>query len=214
MKIEKTIVFMMLAMATIITNCNAQDQGNPRSKFYVGAKGGINYSNVYDTEGEKFQANAKVGFVGGVFLTIPIGELIGFQPELLFSQKGFNGSGVLFGTPYSISRTTNYIDVPLLFSVKPSSLISLHAGPQFSYLLRQKDEFSNTTMSSEQIKQFSNDNVRKNTLCFLGGVDLNVNSFVIGTRIGWDIQNNNGDGTSTTPRYKNRWLQATLGYRF
>jgi hypothetical protein len=30
----------------------------------------------------------------------------------------------------------------------------------------------------------------------------------------WDLKNNNGDGTSTTPRYKNVWYQATVGYRF
>ena len=29
-----------------------------------------------------------------------------------------------------------------------------------------------------------------------------------------DIQNNNGDGTSTTPRYKNVWFQGTLGFKF
>ncbi len=37
-------------------------------------------------------------------------------------------------------------------------------------------------------------------LCFIGGIDINFEYVVIGARIGWDIQNNNGDRTSSTPR--------------
>jgi hypothetical protein len=36
-----------------------------------------------------------------------------------------------------------------------------------------------------------------------------MNNIVIGARAGWDLLNNKGDGTSTTPRYKNMWYQAT-----
>jgi hypothetical protein len=49
-------------------------------------------------------------------------------------------------------------------------------------------------------------------LGFIGGVDVNVGKVIIGARAGWDIQNNNGDGTSTNPRYKNAWTQATIGF--
>jgi hypothetical protein len=211
---KKTMFMLMVATATIIATSNAHAQGDARSKVYIGLKGGLNYANVYDTQGEKFEADAKVGFVGGGFLSIPIGKFIGVQPEILFSQKGFKGTGVMFGTPYSITRTTNYIDIPLLFSLKPVSAISLVAGPQFSYLLKQKDRFTSGNGTAEQIEAFENDNIRRNTLSFLGGVDFNLNTVVLGARVGWDIQNNNGDGTSTTPRYRNRWLQATVGFRF
>jgi len=44
-------------------------------------------------------------------------------------------------------------------------------------------------------------------------MDINLNNIVIGARAGWDLFNNNGDGTSTTPRYKNVWAQATVGIR-
>jgi hypothetical protein len=112
-----------------------------------------------------------------------------------------------------LSRTTNYIDVPVLFSVKPGRVITLLAGPQFSYLMRQKDVFKSSTLNTAQAQEFRNDDIRKNTLSFLGGIDFNLNRFVVGTRMGWDVLNNNGDGTSTTPRYKNVWLQATVAYR-
>jgi hypothetical protein len=185
-----------------------------RSKFYLGLKGGVNYSNVYDTQGENFKTDPKFGFAGGVFLTIPIGKYIGLQPEIVFSQKGFKGTGTLLGSSYSLTRTTNYIDVPILVAIKPSPGITLMAGPHFSYLLKQTDEFETGGFTDEQVQEFKNDNIRKNTLGFTGGIDFNFNHVVLGTRIGWDIKNNNGDGTHTTPRYKNVWLQATLGFRF
>jgi hypothetical protein len=81
-------------------------------------------------------------------------------------------------------------------------------------LLKQRDVFANATTSIEQQTEFVNDSFRKNTLCFIAGLDLTLKHFVIGARVGWDFQNNNGNGTATTPRYKNVWYQGTLGYRF
>jgi len=206
---------MIMVTAMMSTKSNAQsDSENSRNKLYVGLKAGINNSNVYDSEGEDFEADAKVGFVAGGFLAIPIGMYLGIQPEVLFSQKGFKGTGMLLGSQYTMTRTTNYIDIPLMFSLKPGNVVTLMGGPQFSYLLRQKDEFTNSSTSEAQIQEFENDNIRRNTLCFLGGIDFNFSNVVIGTRVGWDIQNNHGDGTSSTPRYKNTWLQATFGLRF
>lgn len=211
---NRIIIALLLTITTVSTNCYAQKStSDSRSEFHIGLKAGMNYSNVYDTQGEDFVADAKFGFVAGAFLTIPIGTYIGIQPEVFFSQKGFKGSGTLLGSPYEVTRTTNYIDIPLMFSVKPTRSITLLTGPQFSFLLRQKDEFTNGTGNTSQIQEFDNDNIRKNTLGFLAGADFNFNNIVLGTRLGWDIKNNNGDGTSTTPRYKNRWLQITLGFK-
>jgi hypothetical protein len=193
---------------------SAQGRFDYSEKFTFGVKGGLNLSNVYDTKGEQFDADAKFGFVAGAFMSIPLGKVIGVQPEILISQKGFQATGVLLGAPYSFTRTTTYIDVPLLFAVKPFELLTLLAGPQYSYLQIQKDVFGSATTSVDQETQFKNDNIRKNTLCFTGGADLNLDHVVVGARLGWDLFNNNGDGTSTTPRYKNVWYQGTIGFRF
>jgi len=88
------------------------------------------------------------------------------------------------------------------------------AGPQYSYLISSKDVFDTSFLNVELEQEFENDNLRKNTLCLQGGVDVNLKSIVIGTRVGWDLLQNNEDGSSTTPRYKNVWYQATVGYRF
>lgn len=212
----KKSIFTLFAAMSIVAVTNAQEtqaKSDSSNKFTIGAKLGANYSNVYDTEGEDFVADAKLGFVAGGFITIPLGKLFAIQPEVLFSQKGFKGSGTLLGSSYNFTRTTNYLDVPLFLVVRPSEYFSIMAGPQFSYLMSEKNEF-NGVINQSQEDEFNNDNIRKNTLCFIGGVDVNFDKLVIGARAGWDFKTNNGDGTSDTPRYKNMWYQLTLGYKF
>ena len=212
----KKIITLLTACIAFAGTGIAQENNNIdlRNKLQFGLKVGANYSNVYDTKGEEFQADAKFGFVTGGYVEIPISKYFGVHPEFLFSQKGFHAKGRILGGTYDFTRTTNYIDIPLFLTYKPSEFFSLMAGPQYSYLIKQKDVFANGATTIAQEQEFENDNVRKNILCFVGGFDINARNIVFSARVGWDIQNNNGDGTSTTPRYKNVWYQATIGYRF
>lgn len=210
-------IILILASATIISNnANAQDAANEtdnREKFQFGAKAGLNYSNVYDAQGQEFKADAKMGFAGGLFVAIPIGKYFGIQPEILFSQKGFQASGSILGSSYNFKRTTSYIDIPLQFAFKPSEFFTILAGPQCSFLVKQKDVFTSTLVSYNQEQEFKNDNIRKNIFGFVAGFDINIRHFTFGARVGGDMQTNNGDGTSATPRYKNMWYQGTIGYK-
>ena len=212
----KNAILLIAMVILTMTNSNAQSETTTdnRKKLSFGLKVGANYSNVYDSEGEDFVADAKFGLAGGVFVLIPLGKLFGVQPEVLFSQKGFKSTGTFLGSTYSMTRTTDYIDVPLLFAVKPIEQVTLLFGPQFSYLLSKKDEFTGGSISATQQQDFDNENIRKNTYGLTGGVDLNINNFVLGVRAAWDVKDNDGDGNATTPRYKNMLYQATLGYRF
>lgn len=209
----RKIILLITAVAFLANYAAAQD-GDTRSQFQFGIKAGANFANVYDEQGEDFRADGKLGFAGGVFVSIPIGNVFGIQPEFLFSQKGFKAEGQLFGSNYGLTRTTNFIDVPLYLAIKPLSVVTILVGPQFSYLMQRKDEFNSALGTAEQIEEFKNDNIRKNILGAALGVDINVSQLVVGARAGWDLSTNNGDGTSQTPRYKNAWVQATLGYRF
>lgn len=210
----KAIGSVTTALIFLVISNAGFAQDDLRDKLTFGLKAGGNYSNVWDEQGQDFRADGKAGFVGGAFLSIPIGTYLGIQPEVVFSQKGFQGSGTFFTYPYEYSTTTNYLDVPVLFVFKPSPYLSLVAGPQYSFLMSETNRFSGPDFSAEQIEEFENDNIRKNTFGIHVGVDINVNHFVISPRAGWDLQENHGDGTSSTPRYKNQWLQLTVGYRF
>jgi hypothetical protein len=206
------LILSMCCMIPGITKAQ-ENSSDVRDKVAVGAKIGMNYSNVYDSQGQDFQASPKVGLAGGLFISLPIGRFIGIQPEALISQKGFSSTGSLLGDNYSMIRTTTYLDIPLLFALKPSKFFTLLAGPQFSYLMHQTDAFTNGQSSLQQQQTFENENPRKNILGITGGFDITIKHVVLGARAGWDVQNNNGDGTVTTPRYKNVWYQATIGFR-
>ena len=212
----RTIKF--LSVITIITlhglSFAQDDEIDNREKVKIGFKIGANYSNVFDEKNEAFKAEGKLGFAGGIMLSIPVNKYFGVKPELVLSQKGFRGRGTLLGSEYNFKRTTTYLDIPIQLEFKPSEFFSLIAGPQFSYLLKQKDVFASTSVSIIQEQEFQKDHVRKNFLGFVGGIDVNIKQVVLGARAGFDFNSNHGDQFSSTPRYKNAWIQATIGYTF
>jgi hypothetical protein len=210
---KKSIVIITALFTSLVTVSNAQEIIDPRSQLMFGAKAGANISNVYDASGENFIADPKMGFAGGAFLSIPIGKYLGFQPELLYSQKGYKSTGTLLGSTYSDTRTTSFLDIPLQLQFKPIRFITFLGGVQYSYLLHQKDVYAFGANNAAQDQAFKNDNARKNIFGAVLGVDLNINHFVISGKACWDLQNNNGDGSSYTPRYRNVWYQLTVGFR-
>ncbi|OFX83962.1 MAG: hypothetical protein A2W99_03590 [Bacteroidetes bacterium GWF2_33_16] len=211
----KKLLLLVISILFLTNLSNAQNDDIVLGKnIQVGIKAGVNLSNVYDTKGEEFEADSKFGFVVGVFGVIPVWKKFGIQPEILFSQKGFKGTGSILTYKYNFIRTSNFIDIPLFISFKPVKLVTLLAGPQFSYLFKQNDSFDDGISNIIIEEEFKNEDVRNNLVCFVFGGDLNFEYVVFGVRAGWDIQNNNKDGSSSTPRYKNVWYQATIGLKF
>ena len=211
----KKIILAIIVAAFMVNLSSAQEEPlDLRDKLTFGVKAGVNLSNVYDSQGEEFDNDAKLGLAAGAFVAIPLGTYLGVQPEVLFSQKGFKATGSGLLGDYEFKRTTNWVDVPLYLAVKPSSTITLLVGPQFSFLLDGKYDFENEIVDGDLEQEFENDDVRDNIMGITGGIDFTLDNLVIGGRAGWDLKENNKDGESTTPRYKNVWLQATIGFRF
>lgn len=203
----KKNILLTIAMIVMINNVYAQQERT----IQFGFKAGTNYSDAYDQKGVSFNTTGKFGAVAGTYLAVCVGDYVCVQPELLFSQKGFKATGKVNGNNFDVTRTTNYLDMPLLIALKPNEFVSVLFGPQYSYLLKQNDVFENST--SEQQTQFKDENIRRNMFSILGGVDVAVQNFVIGARLGWDVRNNNLNTVSITPQYKNAWAQVTLGYK-
>ncbi|HEX7413438.1 MAG TPA: porin family protein [Bacteroidia bacterium] len=211
---KKSIIIIATIVTSTVSICKAQNADiDPREKLAFGLKAGANRSNVYDATGQNFIANPKMGFAGGAFIGIPIGKYLGIQPEALISQKGYKATGILLDSPYSDTRTTTYLDIPLQLQFKPFEFLTLLGGVQYSYLLHQRDVYTFGTNSVAQDQEFKNDNARKNIFGAVLGVDIIINHFVVSAKACWDLQNNAGNGSSYTPRYKNVWLQATVGFR-
>lgn len=217
--IAKKVLFVTLLFASIANNGYAQGNETTETKDFhgkitTGLKIGANYSNVYDRSGEAFKSNALVGFAVGGFVSVPIVPYINFQPELLLSQKGFHATGIIIDGTYDLTRTTSYIDIPLLFALVPNRFFTVVLGPQYSFLINQRDVFANASTSIEREQLFLDDNARKSNIGLVGGVDVNFNHIVFSGRAGIDVLSNRKNDNASTPRYKNQWLQFTIGYRF
>lgn len=194
----------IVAQTTTTDNSSSMDN---REELSFGIKAGINYSNVYSESGDGYVANGKVGFAGGVFVSIPLNELIGVQPELLYSQKGFKTEGTFFDGQI----TSSYLDLPIHLQIKPTENISILAGPQFSYLLSTKYELNGFSAIDEEDLD---DNNNKATVGISAGVDFEVQNFLISARGSWDLNKVNKDNSTSDINYKNQLFQITLGYKF
>jgi hypothetical protein len=205
---------LIIASALFISaSISAQDDS--RERIHLGGKAGLNISNIYDTQGQNSSTDPKAGFAGGGFVAIPIGKYLGFQPELIFAQKGYTATNVNEGGTFTYTRTTGHLEIPLLLQIKPVSFISLVVGPQYSFMTYREESFKSNTVTIIQQEEIQNDNIRKNTLGAVTGIDFYVlKHLLISGRVGWDLQDNNGDGTANFPRYRNVWVQTTVGLRF
>lgn len=213
MKLKYGILALLFALALDTGQVFGQTE-DLRDKLGLGFKVGINSSNLYDTKSENFDNEAKLGLAFGGFLSIPLGKVIGIQPEVMYSQKGYKGSGTLLVADYEYTRKTDYIDVPLQLQIKPAPFLTILAGPQYSFLVSKGFDFDSGSISVDQQNDIENNDIRENTLGAVVGLDFNFSRLVLSGRASWDLQDNDSDGTSTEPRYKNVVLQATLGVRF
>ena len=194
----------IVAQTTTTDDSSSMDN---REELSFGIKAGINYSNVYSESGDGYVADGKVGFAGGVFVSIPLNELIGVQPELLYSQKGFKTEGTFFDGQI----TSSYIDLPIHLQIKPTENISILTGPQFSYLLSTKYELNGFSAIDEEDLD---DNNNKATVGISAGVDFELQNFLISARGSWDLNKVNKDNSTSDINYKNQLFQITLGYKF
>ena len=114
-----------------------------QAKF--GIKGGLNYSNLSGDLTTEEANQSKVGFLGGIVANFPLSSdnFISIQPELLYSQKGYqfrDDEVNIGGATYRFKgkRNFNYLDLPVLLKVNAGPIF-FEGGPQASYLLGIRD---------------------------------------------------------------------------
>lgn len=115
----------------------ARAQGGDTS---LGVKAGATYSAFAGKQA--FDPEYIFGFHAGIFANIGITDMLAFQPELLYSQKGSNPNLTDFKT-----RLT-YLDIPLSFHVNAGGLF-FEAGPQVGLLLSAKDKPGNLVIDTK-----------------------------------------------------------------
>ena len=131
------------------------------------------------------------------------------------SQKGYRANGSTGLIDYDYRRTLNFLDIPLLVRINLSKELGIVGGPQYSYLLATKTSFKSGSAGYMQTVNNDNDNISKNIFGGVFGLDISLNhNFFFYGRYTIDFKNNNGDGTSSTPAYKNQVFQGGIGVLF
>ena len=110
-------------------NHNLEGSNAPENSGF-GIKGGLNFTDVRDTDGG-VNFDPKTSYHVGAFAQFSITDWFSLQPEVIFSRKGYDSTDV--------TRRLDYFDVPLLFVFNPLDNVSLHVGPQASLLMTVKD---------------------------------------------------------------------------
>ena len=174
---KKTAFLATALLATAaISSAQAQD-------IRFGLRAGANYSNLSGNIKNEDTYNNKVGFLGGVMLNVPLlaEYLLSIQPEILYSQKGFENKPTEFSSVLGKQKREgnvnyNYIDVPLLLKFKALGFVA-EAGPQYSYLLSSNNETKTTTtptVGSPTVSETKDKNdvsgLNRNELGYLAGV--------------------------------------------
>jgi hypothetical protein len=146
-----------------------------------GVKAGINLATVtFDPEPDEDVLDRRTGFVGGLFVVVPASDRLGFQGEVLFSQKGASedgGAGDL---------ALDYLEVPLLLRVGTASPLetSFHAFAGPSIGLRLRARVTTETFDGETEDEDIADDVKGFDFGVVAGAGVNFGRFTLDVHVG------------------------------
>ena len=111
--------------------------------FHYGLKADLN---MFKLDGEGINPNYTLGGRIGVFATYDVTKKWGIQPELLFSQVGPKRADD-FSARYihdsndgaNKNIKLSYITLPVLLRYNINKMITINAGPEYSYLFYEND---------------------------------------------------------------------------
>jgi len=185
----------------------------PRSEyddFYkvrFGITGGLNVANTVNAVNTNFSTAAIAGFNAGFFLDLPLVYPLSFEPEVLYSEKGY-AAVTTYG---NFTQRSNYIDVPLLLKFKLSPTFNFLVGPQIAIPVSTTNTYDNGFAVTAQ--QYYNTYGQKTILDGVVGVSFDLSRDVeLRARYTIDLQPND-QNASYGGDYRNQVWQIGLGFK-
>jgi hypothetical protein len=177
------------AATTTAATPTVEDNTPLENKPHVGVIGGVNLANFgRDITG----STMRFGFMGGLFIEIPVAENLFLTPTLWYLQKGYSDSG--------FTVTVDYLELPVnVLWKKPigtSAKLRVFAGPQVGYLLikNQTGTTASTIGSDPGLKAID--------FGINGGLGVEMTfgklTFLLDARYQYGLANVNDTGSLTT----------------
>lgn len=178
-----------------------------------GLKGGLNYTNLAGIDAD--DNNARLGFHAGVFARTMPEQPVGLQIELLYSTKGNRTDyTAFFGLiDQQVDFNLNYLELPVLASIRLADVVDLHLGAYAAYLLSANVKTSGDLGSGSE--SLDRDNFTSLDLGIAGGVGFNLGeSAQVGVRYlhGFTDVVDNADLRAVVGDAQNRCLQAYVAF--
>lgn len=192
---ERALVLVGLLIASASV-ASAQDTTS------FGVKAGVNVTSAW-TDDPLVDTDYRAGFTGGLFVRVPAGDRVAFQPEFLYAYKR---------TAFTVDEieatfSAHYAEFPMLMDVRLNSApsrISLLVGP--SLAIRGRARLKGGGMSidaSDQIDRFD--------FGLVTGFAVTAGQFVVDGRFTWglvDVSSEPDGGAHI------RSFALTAGWRF
>lgn len=218
----KKLLFLAVCLCIMAGTASAQYYYGPRpvrrppprseyDDFYkvrVGLTGGVNISNTINAYNSNYSTAAIAGFNAGLFIDLPLVYPLSFQPEILYSQKGYAAS-----TPDgNFTQRANYIDVPLLAKFKLSPTFNFLIGPELSIPVSTTNTYDNGFAVTAE--QYYDTYGEKTLLDGVIGVSFDLSRDVeLRARYTIDLQQN-PQNASEGGDFRNQVWQIGLGFKF
>lgn len=212
MNLFRAMIMSLLAMTVSLVSF---ETSQAQTDVALGAKAGTNFSNLRGEDAD--DTERKVGFTGGMFLSISPRPFLTVQPELLFTQRGATNTNETLNIKQELRA--NYIDIPVLFKLRlPIDDVffpHVYIGPQFSthlnntYSVEQLD--TNIEIDSEvDVNEFDFGGV------FGAGMDIQSNHLLITVdfRYGLGALNINENDDGIEIKHSDLMFFAGVGYLF
>jgi outer membrane immunogenic protein len=183
-----------------------------------GVKAGMNISRITGDDAY-VSADSHLGFHAGILTRLYLTESFILQPELLYTQKGYNHKYLDDDVEHRIRNSFDYVELPALikFNIDAGTVaLQPYAGVAVSYLVNAK---SKETVSNDDVSITYNRDVKDdvNTLGFgfLVGADVVVaEKFLAGGRYNFGVSNIYKKGYEGGNDIRNGVLMLSLGYMF
>lgn len=159
----------ILVCGTLLATLQSTAQGP-----MFGVKGGLNYSTLAVNEAD--DESSRLGYNFGLFARSAPDQPLGVQVELLYSTKGSSTTyNALFGLiTQEVDFNLNYLELPVLFSLRMGDIVDLQLGAYGAYLISAKASSSGDLGSGSE--ELDRDNFKSLDFGIAGGVAFNLGS--------------------------------------
>jgi hypothetical protein len=170
-----------------------------------GVKAGVNFANLSFDPEEEDELDSRTGFIGGGFVTLPVGSVFAIQPEVLFAQRGAKSDDF---EDVSATLKIDYLEFPILARIGTDSF-HVFGGPSFN--IKMNAEISIEGDDTDIDTEFD-DAVKGSDVGLVVGVGFGGGGFSVDVRATWGLTDINDDPDETA-EVRNRSLAVMLGIR-